>query len=139
MIDLNFFAKIKLIKQERKVLEDLLNEFIKKNGPKGFPSSVISSEKVQSHSKTKEAETIYKEWSELLEEIEVREFELAREEIRIIREIKRIKDDTIRTVIYARYVLDMSFKEIETKYGINRQDFFNRLNKNDKKYKNIQK
>ena len=139
MIDLNFFAKIKLIKQERKVLEDLLNEFIKKNGPKGFPSSVISSEKVQSHCKTKEVEIVYKEWSELLEEIEVREFELAREEIRIIREIKRIKDDTIRTVIYARYVLDMSFKEIETKYGINRQDFFNRLNKNDKNNKNIQK
>ena len=126
-LDLDYFAKIKLIRQERKVLEDMKNQYLKKQGPKGYPSSIMLSERVQNNSQTPEAERVYNELLELMEEINTRLNELKAEESEIINTMKRIKDSTIRNVLYARYVLEMSFKEIKAKYGIRKQNFFKKI------------
>ena len=126
-LDLDYFAKIKLIRQERKVLEDMKNQYLKKQGPKGYPSSIMLSERVQNNSQTPEAERVYNELLELMEEINTRLNELKAEESEIIKKMKRIKDSTIRNVLYARYVLEMSFKEIKAKYGIRKQNFFKKI------------
>ena len=122
--DLDFFAQIKLIRQERKVLNDLLEKYLRKQAPKGYPSSTISPEKVQSNSQTHEAVRVYNELAELRAEIEARIVELQDQETQIINKIKRISDSTIRNVLYARYVMELSFKEIQAKYGISKKIFY---------------
>ena len=135
MIDLDFFAKIKVIRQERKILEDRLENYLKKQAPMGYPSSTILPDKVQSNRQTPEAISVYNNLLELIEDIKSRVWELKQQEIQILNEIKKIKDVTIRNVISARYDLNLSFKEIYNKYGIRKQDFFNNLKKYTKKTK----
>ena len=65
MIDLKYFANIKSIRQERKILEDLLEKFFKKQAPMGYPSFVVLSEKIQSNNQTPEAISVYNDLLEI--------------------------------------------------------------------------
>lgn len=129
MIDLKYFANLKYIRQERKILEDILEKYLKKQAPMGYPYSTILPEKIQSNRQTPEAISVYNDFSELIEEYRKRLEELNKQEIQILNEIKRIKDITIKNVLHARYDLNMSFKEIKNKYGIRKQDFFSKFKK----------
>ena len=129
MIDLKYFANLKYIRQERKILEALLERYLKEQAPMGYPYSTILPEKIQSNRQTPEAISVYNDLSELIEEYRKRLEELNKQEIQILNEIKRIKDITIRNVLHARYDLNMSFKEIKNKYGIRKQDFFSKFKK----------
>ena len=129
MIDLKYFANLKYIRQERKILEALLERYLKEQAPMGYPYSTILPEKIQSNRQTPEAISVYNDLSELIEEYRKRLEELNNQEIQILNEIKRIKDIIIKNVLRARYDLNMSFKEIKNKYGIRKQDFFSKLKK----------
>lgn len=139
MIDLKYFANIKSIRQERKILEDLLEKFFKKQAPMGYPSFVVLSEKIQSNNQTPEAISVYNDLLEIKKEIELRKLELDQQEIQILNEIKNIKDITIKNTLYARYFLNLSFKEIFNRYNIRRQDFFNKIKIYTKKTKKTKK
>lgn len=127
MIDLKYFQNVKLIRQERKILENLREKFLKKHSPMGYPSSIIMSEKIQSNTQTPEAVTVYNELLEIENEINLRILELSKQEIQILNTIRKIKDITIKNTLYARYFLNLSFKEILKEYDIRKQDFFNKL------------
>ena len=127
MIDLKYFQNVKLIRQERKILENLREKFFKKHSPMGYPSSIILSEKIQSNTQTPEVITVYNELLEIENEISLRILELNKQEIQILNTIRKIKDITIKNTLYARYFLNLSFKEILKEYDIRKQDFFNKL------------
>ena len=130
-INFDFLKDLQNINQQRLTTQKLINELVAQQKPLSYPEKTIQEVRVQENKIQKEAETVYRELQELIDELKSEDIRLLDFQVQCIRKIKsEVKDHVLQDFLIKRFCLNESAKKIMLDFRMPKSSFY-------KKFKNF--
>ncbi|MBR0519305.1 hypothetical protein IJJ97_05905 [bacterium] len=127
-INFDFLKDLQNIKQQRLTIQKLIDELIAQQKPLGYSEKTTQEVRVQENKIQKEAETVYRELQELIDELKAEDIRLLDFQVQCVKKIKsEIKDPVLQIFLIKRFCLNESAKKIMFDLRIPKSSFYKKF------------